>query len=174
MSKQYENDIAREIWHADPPYVRAYRAGFSGSGAMPQPDIHLFDNSTGMAHDLELKGPIAKDQVDIHREDAQQLDDCRSNMTRSYLVIKFQNRAPIVIPLMDIQGDDEEREPLEQLCFIANEMYPFLNPRIPGDEWLYLDKPDVDNDAEDGWPSARSSGDDFREILRGIGIHEIT
>lgn len=172
MSKQWENDIAREIWHADPPYVRAYRAGFSGSGAMPQPDVHVFDNSTGMAHDMELKGPIAGDTVKIDADDANQLDACRSNMTRAYLVIKFQNRAPIVIPLMDIQGDDEDREPLEQLRFIANEMYPFLAPRIPG-EYLYLDKPDVDNEAEDGWPSARSSRDDFREILRGIGIHTV-
>lgn len=168
MSRQYENDIAKWIWHADPPYVHAYRAGFSGSGAMPQPDVHIFDNSTGMAHDLELKGPIAGDSVQIDRDDAQQLDACRSNLTRAYLVLKFQNRAPIVIPLMDIQGDDEERRPLEQLEFIANEMYPFLNARIPGDEYLYLDKPSLDD-----WTSATAAKADGREILRGIGIHEL-
>ena len=165
MSHQYENRIAKEIWHAEPVYVRAYRAGYSGSGAMPQPDVHIKDNSSGMSHDVEIKGPIKGDTVKIDADDANQMEGCRSHMTRSHLTIKFQNRAPITIPLLDTDGYDE-RTPLEQLKFIADESYPFLNARIPG-EYLYLDKPSLDD-----WESATAAKDDFREILRSVGIYK--
>lgn len=164
MSKQWENDLAREIWHADPPYVRAYRAGYSGSGAMPQPDVLVHDNSTGMAYAIESKGPIKNDQVAIDDDDADQMEACRSHMTQSWLVVKFRNRAPINIPLLETDGYDD-RTPLEQLQFIIQESYPFLNARIPGEKYLYIDKPSLDD-----WESARASEDDYREILRGIGV----
>lgn len=165
MSKQYENDVAKAIWYADPSYVRSYTAGYSGNNAFPQPDVLVHDNGTGLAHALELKGPIKGDQVSIEEDDVRQMEACRGPMTRSWLVIKFQNRRPLVFPYVDEVGKDDT-EPMEKLLRVIEEMAPFTNPRVPG-EYLYVDKPDLED-----FFSARASDDDHVEILKGLGIYQ--
>lgn len=179
MSSDWENDIAKAIWHSNPQYIRSYTAGYSGNNAFPQPDIHIVDNSTGMAHDLELKGPIASETVIIEEEDdLEQLLDCRSVHTRVWLVIKFQNRRPFVVPYLETDETEDMDSVAEEFAYIINEMNSSFNARVStsdktGITRLYVDKPPIDNDGKEGWPSARSGEDDHREILRAMGIYRV-
>lgn len=116
---------------------------------------------------VELKGPLKTDTAAIEiADDLGQLADLRGPNGRSWLAIKFQNRAPLVIPILDHVGEEFANEG-ETLLFTMEKMgLDGFNPRVNDSETtLYIDKPSLDD-----WPSARASNDDYKEILDGMGL----
>lgn len=167
MSHSYEHTIANDIHDATRSDVRAYPCGYSGSNAMPQPDVLVTSPSENYA--MELKGPIAKDTVDIEKSDLQQLVDCTNSYTSAFLVIKFQRRRPVVVRYFpQVSGDDEYNDLglAEQFARLVPEEF---NPRVrtsdeTGTTRLYIDKPSTDE-----WESGYGE-DDARTIMSRIGL----
>jgi Holliday junction resolvase len=162
MSRQWENVIAKEVYR-NVDDVKTYRCGFSGSNAMPQPDV-LVTEPTGTCHALELKGPIASDRCYIDSEDIRQLVACQGAATMAHLVVKFNNRKPLVTRYYDdVTGEDwSGLRPTTKMCKVIP---PCFNPRVTDSYLLALDKPSTD-----GWDSARSSPPDWEVIANGLGI----
>lgn len=168
MSKDYENTIANELYRETPNHIKAYRCGYSGSNAIPQPDV-LVTTADDMNHALELKGPIASQYVSVDADDVAQVVDCGGPMTRSWVVVKFQNRRPVSIPYYaNATGVDGwgEMTPAARLAKVAPA--PF-DGRVTDSGTLRLTKPDTDD-----WPSARASPEDHVCILAGIGVSNET
>lgn len=175
MSKQYENEVAKEMHRETGNAVRVYTAGYSGNNAFPQPDIHVATEN--MNHDLELKGPIAKDTVVVEDEDLEQLVACQNGYTAVYLVVKFPHREPLVIRYYgalsgssaadDGLGEWAEKSIPERFEALAPDCF---NPRTStanksGTTRLYLDKPETDE-----WTSTRAGRDDVTTIIEELGI----
>jgi Holliday junction resolvase len=164
MSKQYENDMAKEMHRATDDSVRAVRAGFSGSNAMPQPDV-LVTTPTGN-YGLELKGPIQSDTVRITEDDLEQLLEFANGYTRVGLVVKFSRREPLVVMhIPHVSGIEgwEDMSAAEQF----QKLIPSAIPSRVSDESgaLLIDKPGTDD-----WPSAQAGSADHDAILSGLGI----
>lgn len=164
MSKQKENERAKEIHRRTGPEIRAYRCGYSGSNAMPQPDILV--TTPTQNHAIELKhrqGPRAV----IDAADLEQLVECQNSYTIAYLVVKFPLYEPVVIRFYpNIMGEPEwnEKSTVEKFAALVPKG---LDGRVTdgGNLGLTLDK--------DGWPSSRSGRDDTDAILDAIGVpHE--
>lgn len=168
MSKQYENDMAKQIHRATPSHVRAYRCGYSGSNAMPQPDVLVTDVMEN--HGLEIKGPIQSDTVYVDADDIEQLRECQNSHTAVYLVVKFSRREPVVVRYFEELTAQQHPEadkfndmsPAEKFAVLAPDAF---NPRVTDSGTLALDKPDTDD-----WPSASAGSSDVDAILSGLGI----
>lgn len=162
--------MAKEIYRSTDDHVRAYRCGYSGNGALPQPDVLVTD--TMQNHALELKGPIASERVYVEADDVDQLVECQTANTAVYLVVKFQRREPMVVRYFDqlsggqksLDGADEydALSAAEKLAVLVPD--PF-DPRVTDGGALALDKPETSS-----WPSASAGSDDVDAILSGIGI----
>lgn len=164
MSKQYENRMAKEMYRATHKHIRTFRCGFSGSNAMPQPDVLV--TTADLDHALEIKGPIEQDHLYVKAEDIEQLVACETPWTAVYLAVKFQNREPVVVRYYGDVTDVDEWEDLTQVerfarlfpdCFDAYETDAAGN--------LHIGKPDTDD-----WPSARAGTEDNIALLDGIAV----
>lgn len=170
MSSQYENEVAKWIHRRTNKAIRSYRCGYSGSNAMPQPDV-LVTTPQGN-YGLELKGPIASDRLYIDEEDLEQLVECANWQTKVYLVVKFQRRKPLVIRWYDdVVGENWKSMSLaEKFAAIAPDEF---DPKATDSGNLRLVKPDTDS-----WPSASAmsvKGDEPAErdavsVLGTIGV----
>jgi Holliday junction resolvase len=169
MSKQWENDMAKEMYRNTPDYIRVYTCGYSGNNAMPQPDILV--TGVDINHAAELKGPIQSDTVYIEEDDFEQLEGVRNGNTVVYLVIKFSHREPLVIRHFEklsgyqaVEGAEKynEMSMAEQFAVLAP---PCFDARVTDSGTLALDKPDTDD-----WPSAQAGADDHEAIISGMGI----
>jgi Holliday junction resolvase len=168
MSKQWENDKAKEMHRRTGPEIRVYTCGYSGNNAMPQPDVLVTDVTTN--HAMELKGPIQSDRVYIEDEDIEQLLDCENANTAIYLVVKFSRREPLVVRYFDNLTTQQHPEADEYNSLSAVEKFRVLipscfNPRVTDSGTLALDKPSTSK-----WPSASAGSDDADAILSGLGI----
>lgn len=163
MSKVYENEIANEIHRNTPTAIRSYRCGYSGSLAIPQPDLLV--TAPDMLHAMELKGPIQLDRLYIDAEDIEQLVECENHQTAVYLVVKFQRRAPMVVRYYgDMTNADEEwtdMTPTERLAVLVPDAF---DPHVTDNDNLRIDKPTLDE-----WDSGYGE-DDYEQILHGVGI----
>lgn len=164
MSKQKENERAKEIHRRTGPEVRAYRCGYSGSNAMPQPDILVTTPTNN--HAIELKhrqGPTAT----IDSEDLDQLAECQNSYTIAYLVVKFPRYEPIVIryyPNMLGQDDWNEKSTAEKFAALVPKG---LDGRVTpgGNLGLTLNR--------DQWTSTKAGRPDTDAILDALGVpHE--
>lgn len=166
MSKQYENDRAKEIYRQTPPSVRTYRCGYSGSNAMPQPDVLITTYNGNKA--LELKGPIQSDRCYVDEDDLQQLVDCENANTEVYLVIKFPHYEPVVVKYYDhIVGEPEWNDKPVAEKFAAMFGKEF-DARVTDSGSLSVRTP-KDTD----WTSTASGRDDTTTILDELGLpHE--
>lgn len=185
--KDYENEIAKELYRDTGSLVKVYTAGYSGNNAIPQPDIHVFDNGNTMAHDIELK-TAQTDYCAIEEDDLQQLVECRAPNTRVWLHVKFSRRAPLVVPFVKVTGSHLNHQPEqtrvaglevtgEDFDSIAAQFAHIINQSTDeafdarvrtsdgGITRLYLTKPDTD-----GWPSASASEDDHIEMANQMGL----
>ena len=162
MSKQYENDIAKWVYRKTSGGIRAYRCGYSGNNAMPQPDV-LITEPTGTCHALEIKKSCS-DKVYIDGEDIKQLIACQGAATMAHLVVKFNNRKPMVTRFYeDVTGEDwSDLTRTEKMCKVIP---PCFNPRVTDGGSLALDKPTTDE-----YESARSSPPDWQVIADGLGL----
>lgn len=170
MSSDYENDIAKKVHRGTRSAIRAYRCGYSGNGAAPQPDVLLTTPTENYA--VELKGPIQSDRVYVDDEDIDQLVDCTNTYTAAALVVKFSHREPVVVRYFPkLSGDQmvaegakayNEAEPAEKLARLVPDAF---NARITESGSLALDKPTTDE-----WPSATAGASDVDAILSGLGI----
>lgn len=164
MSKQYENEIAKMIYRETGNEIRAYRCGYSGSNAMPQPDILV--TIPGGAVGMELKGPIASDEIYIDGEDLEQLAECTNGDTIVALVVKFQRRKPLVVRFYDVvMGGDAEWDDMGVVEKFEAMVPECFDSTVTGGGNLRLRKPSTDE-----WPSARVSEDDHIEICAELGI----
>lgn len=168
---QYENEVAKNMYRGTGSSLYPIRAGYSGNGAYPLPDVAVHDQHTGILHHLEIKH-VATDTASVEEEDdLQQLDALRGPNAKAWLVIKFSRRAPLTIPLLD-HREKEFETIAHKLVFTMNKMDVLgtFNPRVrtaeSGITRLYIDKPDLDN-----WISATEADDDYEEILSSMGLH---
>lgn len=170
MSKQYENDIAKQIHRGTDGHIRAYRCGYSGSNAMPQPDVLVTTGTVNYA--MEIKGPIQSGHCYVDEEDLEQLEDCENGYTAAVLVVKFQNREPMVVryfgDLTNAQSVVKGAKEYEDMS-VAERMAALtpnaFDPSVTDSGTLSLTKPDTDD-----WPSARAGSDDVDAILSGVGV----
>ena len=162
MSHAYEHTVANEVYE-NVTGVKAYVAGYSGNSRIPQPDV-LVTEPTGTCHALELKGPIASDRCYIDSEDIRQLVACQGASTMAHLVVKFNNRKPLVTRYYhEVTGEDwSGLRPTTKVCKVIP---PCFNPRVTDSYLLALDKPSTNE-----WDSARSSPPDWQVIADGLGI----
>lgn len=169
MSKQWENEIAKQVHRETSDDIRSYRCGFSGSNAMPQPDILLTDRT--MNYGLELKGPIKSERCYVEAEDIEQLVACQNTATNVGLVIKFQRREPMVVRYFNklsgqmdgiVEGDYNDLSPVEKFRVLCPQTF---EPRVTEGGSLAVTKPTTDE-----WPSSRAGADDIDAILSGLGI----
>jgi Holliday junction resolvase len=165
MSGQYENDLAKRIYRETWSQIRAYRCGYSGSNAMPQPDILVTDPSTCYA--VELKGPLSRDHIYVDEDDLAQLTDCQNGYTRVALAVKFQRRELAVINYFEsmMGGSSEGFDELslaEKFVALAPDS---LNPSTTDSGNLRLEKPSLDD-----WPSATAGSSDVDALLSGLGV----
>ena len=162
--KDYENEIAKQLYRGSDSLVRVYTAGYSGNNAIPQPDIHVFHNGTTMAHDMELKH-AQSDYCYVDEEDLQQLAECRAPNTRVWLVVKFSNRAPLAVPLVDSRDRDFDSLAAQFAYIIDNATDSSFDARATESDTLAITKPDTD-----GWQSAQASAADYLEIAKQMGL----
>jgi Holliday junction resolvase len=162
MSKQYENDLAKAIHDATDSNVRAYRCGFSGNNAMPQPDVLI--TTPDMNHAIEVKGPIASQRLYVDEEDIEQLVECQNDTTYVALVVKFQRRQPVVIRYYESMTNDgwNDLSAAEKLMKLTPEAF---DAYVTTSGSLALNKPSTDD-----WPSARSGASDEDAVLSGLGV----
>jgi len=161
VSHAYEHTVANEVYEnvAD---VKAYVAGYSGNSRIPQPDV-LVTEPTGTCHALELKN-IASDRCYIDGDDIRQLVACQGAATMAHLVVKFNNRKPLVTRYYDdVTGEGwSGLTPAAKMCKVIP---PCFSPRVTDSGSLALDKPTTDE-----WDSARSSPPDWQVIAESLGI----
>lgn len=170
MSSQWENKIAKEIHRTTPSRIRAYRCGYSGNNAMPQPDILVTEGHIN--HGAELKGPIQSDRLYIDEEDIEQLVACQTGYTAVYLVVKFSHREPCVVQYFEeltgtqssVGGaaDYNDMTPVEKFATLVPEAF---DPSVTDSNALALSKPSTDD-----WPSAQAGSDDVDAIMSGMGV----
>lgn len=164
MSKQWENEKAKEIHRQTGTDVRTYRCGYSGSNAMPQPDVLITTPTNNYA--VEMKGPIAGEYCSVDEDDIEQIVECTNSYTTAALVIKFQNRETLVVRFFDkasgIEAYDDLTPAEKFAALIPNE----FDPRVTDSGTLRVTKPDLDS----GWPSAQAGSGDVDAILSGLGI----
>jgi Holliday junction resolvase len=168
MSKQWENDMAKEIYRATDDHIKTYTCGYSGNNAFPQPDILITDVS--MNHGAELKGPIQSDVCYVDENDIEQLLDCQNSNTAVYLVVKFSRREPIVMRYFEKLTGKQHRNADEYNDMSPAEKFAVLAPnctnaRVTSAGTLALDKPSTDD-----WPSATEGSEDHVAIMSGIGL----
>ena len=186
----YENEIAKDIYRYSSDLLYPIRAGYSGNGAFPLPDVAVFDHGTGTLHHLEIKH-VASETASIEAEsDLQQMYELQGPNSRVWLVVKFSRRAPVTIPLLKHARKEfetlahevvETMEKMELTMFnledspseSSSERTSYattFNPRVStsdsGITRLYLDKPTTDD-----WPSAHAADADYEEILSSMGIN---
>lgn len=163
MSKKWENTIANEMYSVTEGAVRTYRCGHSGNSKHPQPDV-LVTTSHGTNHALELKGPILSPTLYINEEDLEQLVACQAAQTIPYLVVKFQNRRPLVVrywsKVPHIDGY-EDMSVVEKFAAIVPEEF---DPKATRGGMLRIKKPDVED-----WSSGYGKKDAVA-ILESLGI----
>lgn len=164
MSKQWENEKAKEIHRQTGTDIRTYRCGYSGNNAMPQPDVLITTPMNNYA--VEMKGPIAGEYCRVQTDDIDQLIECTNSYTTAALVVKFQNRETLVVRFFDkasgIEAYDDLSDAEKFAALIPNE----FDPRVSDAGTLMLTKPDLDSD----WPSATAGSNDVDAILSGLGI----
>lgn len=169
MSHQWEHDIANGIYDCTGPDVRAYPCGYSGSNAMPQPDLLVTEPAQVYA--IEAKGPIQSDHCYVEEEDVHQLVACENSYTSVHLAVKFRRREPLVLRYFgEVRGrgtevvpdDYDEKSPAEKFAWLTPE--PF-DGRVTADGRLALTKPDTDD-----WPSAKTGLDDVEAVASGLGL----
>jgi Holliday junction resolvase len=169
MSHQYEHQQANEMYRATANDVKCYPCGYSGSNAIPQPDILLTHGTENYA--IEAKGPIQSDQCRIEQDDIEQLLDCRGPFTEVVLVVKFSRREPLVVRFFEklrggqrdvFDGDYDTLTPAKKFAALTPTAF---NPHVTDSGALVLDKPSTDR-----WPSATSGVEDHHAILSGLGV----
>lgn len=162
MSKQWENVVAREVYR-NVSDVKAYRCGFSGSNAMPQPDV-LLTEPHGDCHAIEAKGPLRDDTCYVPHDDVQQLIACEGPATAVYLLVKFSRRKPLVVRYYDdITGRDwDDKTAAEKFAVMIPECF---DARVTDSETLALDKPPTER-----WDSATTSPPDWQVVAQSCGI----
>lgn len=163
MSSQWENLKAKEIYRKTGPEIRTYRCGYSGSNAMPQPDVLLTTPTNNYA--IEMKGPIATDYCSVEEDDIDQLVECTNSYTTAALVIKFQRREALVVRFFDKASGIDEYDDLSPAEKFAALIPQEFDPRVTDSGTLRVTKPDTDE-----WPSATAGSDDVDAILSGLGI----
>lgn len=161
------------------------RVGYSGSNAIPASDVAVFDHSSGILHLNEMKGPLKTDTCAIQEEELEDLDTAKGPNGRAWITVKFQNRCPITVPLLEHMGEEFDSVG-ERVVYTMEKMdLGHTNPRVFGPQsrsnnqtespdsggngsktTLYIDKPSLDD-----WPSAQASDEDYEEILKGMGIY---
>lgn len=166
----YENEIAKDIYRYSSDLLYPIRAGYSGNGAYPLPDVAIFDHGTGTLHQLEIKH-VASETASVEAEsDLQQMYELMGPNSRVWLVVKFSRRAPVTIPLLQHATGDYETLAHEVKDTMVKMDLDGFNPRVStsksGITRLYLDKPTTDD-----WPSAHAADADYEEILSGMGIN---
>lgn len=169
MSHQYEHDMANAVYRKTEDHVKVYPCGYSGSNAMPQPDVLVCEPQQN--HAMEIKGPIQSERHYIDAEEFEQLLACEAPTTAVYLVVKFSRREPVVVRYWrsfddptagGLPADYNDLSPVEQFV----ELFPAaFEPRVTDGGALGLDKPDTDD-----WPSASAGADDVDAICSGLGL----
>lgn len=167
MSSQFENEVAKTVHRNTPSAVRAYRCGYSGSNAMPQPDVLV--TTPTVNYGVELKGPLARDHIYVDEDDLQQLVDCANATTVVALGVKFQRREMMIVRhFEDISGKHphadryDEMSVAKQFAVLAPDAF---DPSTTDSGSLRLEKPSTEN-----WPSATAGTDDEVALLSGLGI----
>ena len=102
--RQYEKRIANDVYENTPPAVNVYPCGFSGNGAIPQPDILISAQTGNFA--IEMK-KSSKDRFYIDGEDLLQLVECENKNTEAVIMMKFSHREPVLFsPFKPIDHGD--------------------------------------------------------------------
>lgn len=167
MSSQFENDLAKRIHRQSRDEIRAYRCGYSGSNAMPQPDVLVTTETVNYA--VELKGPIASERHYVEEDDLQQLVECGNGHTIPVLAVRFQNRELMVVRYFEsIGGSSELADGWDDLSVTAQfaRLAPdSFDPNVTDSGSLSLTKASTDD-----WPSATAGSDDVDALLSGMGV----
>ncbi|UBF23191.1 Holliday junction resolvase [Haloarcula tailed virus 2] len=104
--RQYEKRIANDLYDATPPAVKVYPCGFSGNGAIPQPDILISAQDGNYA--VEMK-KSKKDRFYIDGEDLLQLFECTNKNTEAVIMMKFSYMEPLIFkPFKPIKHESGE------------------------------------------------------------------
>lgn len=160
---QYENDIAVDIHRRTPSDFRVYTCGYSGSNAMPQPDILITTPTNN--HAVELK-KRREDVVYIESDDLEQLAACQNSHTIAYLVVKWPHYEPLVIrywPNMILADEDwNKKSVVEKFAAVAPPEFEAEVTEVGGNLKLVLDR--------DQWTSAKAGRDDTAVILTALGV----
>jgi Holliday junction resolvase len=180
MSKAWEHTIANAIDDATSDEIRAYRIGFSGSSAKPNPDVLV--KTPRDDYEIELKRS-KNNRLYVDGEDLEQLVACENSYTTVWLVVKFNNREPVTIRYygnmtgwttsteVSDQSDDEsstgnddwnEMSIAERFAAITPECF---DAHVTDGGNLRLDKPETDE-----WSSASAGLEDHMAILRDLGV----
>lgn len=164
MSHSYEHTVVNSIYNETPHYIKVYPCGFSGSNAIPQPDI-LVTEPHGLNHAIELK-KSRSDYVYVDEEDIEQLIECEGPATPVYLVVKFTNRQPVVIryygDVTNAPDGWDELSPTERFARLAPDAF---DANVTDSGNLSLSRPSTEE-----WPSSRAGMDDAVAVVNGCGI----
>lgn len=149
---RYEKELTNELDRHTDNSTGVYRCGWSGNSAMPQPDILI--TTQGMNYALEVKD-TSQDRFTIQTDDIEQLLNCAKTGTRSYILINFNNREPLLAQLSWGYSNDQQ----EQKETMVQNTPSCFDPRLGRTGTFIVDKPSTDD-----WPSAQAGRDDWQVI----------
>lgn len=168
--KQYEVDLANEIYERTKGELVPIPVGFSGNHDIPSPDIMIFDGTK--FHAFELKR-TTKDRFSVMYDDEDGADDISQ-------LLEFAKKHPgIVVPhvgvrftqrqliLCQLWGESNEERMLDSATMTC----PTEVKITRADNLSFTKPPTRTQDPDNGWKSARA-GDDVGYLLRMIGYYD--
>lgn len=155
--KDYENFLVNKLYWETSPGIYATRCAYSGSGALPQPDMLVVDNNWNQTHGLEVKKRDPRRNkngtytpVDVlEPDDMEQLKWVNKNGVRTWVAVKFTNRELLVF-----EYDNGWIDNIPE-CF---------EPRMVNGK-LKLRKPQTDE-----WPSAKAGRSDLEVLSEKLDL----
>lgn len=158
QGKQYESDLANELYRNTDWNVQAFPLGYSGNHSSPAGDILV--TTMGRAHQVELKKTSSDDHFYIPLEDLGQLYRCHNKYTSVHLGVKFSRRKLMMATSVKYENGVEEW--LEDL--VDKRIPDCFDPTIT-EKSLRLTKPSTDE-----WDSAREAQSDARVLAEHLII----
>jgi len=149
--KRYENDLITTLGQETPDTLHVYPCGYSGSHALPQPDVHIYDERDDGAYDVEIKH-AQTDYATVPHDDFAQLERCATDSVSVWVAVKFSRRQLWVGEALTLWDEPTVVAPDP------------MDPRIT-DTGLRLTKPDTD-----AYPSAQSAPPDWQVLATVLGV----
>lgn len=158
--RRFEHTVANEMHNSDAE-IYAWPAGYSGSNAVPSPDVVVVGN--GVAGGVELKR-TQQDSFSIGENELQQLLQLQQPFFHVAVAVKFTHREPVIgTPAFSQHRSDSD----VSLCESVMHSIPdACNPRVTtggAEHTLRFDKPSLDE-----WPSARNGSSTAQKLIDDV------